>query len=201
MMQSPFAARAVRRSASALTAGAVALAAALLAAGCADGGLTDSSHRAGVDLDNPDKEQAKWVEDTPPPPPAYDLRRLIDIDAPGGSSVKVGIDPHTITINLKSGVVRYVVVARGTSAINAMYEGIRCSTGEFRTYARQVHGQPWNKAADSDWRSMSDQTGALVRHPLQLAQGGICDGPSITSTTDKMIRLLQAREMRPDLYQ
>jgi hypothetical protein len=178
-----------------------AVAAALLA-GCADG-ASGHSRRAGVDLGNPDQDQqSPWVEDSPPAPPAYNMGRLIEVATPPGTNVKVGIDPKTITINHASGVVRYVVVARGPAAVNAMYEGIRCSTGEFRVYARQVKGQPWEQASDSAWRSMDDQTGTgmLMRHPSQLAQGGICDGPAITATASQMAELLRSSNLRPDLY-
>jgi hypothetical protein len=108
------------------------------------------------------------------------MNRLIDIAMPPGFNVKMGIDPNTITVNFKTGVVRYVTVARGTSAINAMYEGIRCSTGEFRVYARQVKGQPWQPTTDSTWRNMNDPSGVMFRHPAVLAQSGVCDGPTIT---------------------
>jgi len=172
---------------------------ALLLTGCS-GDPTAPDRRAGVDLDNPDQDQTRWVEDTPPPPPAYDAGHLISITMPPSSSIKMGIDPKTITIDRVSGVVRYVVVARGPAAINAMYEGIRCSTDEFRVYARQVKGQPWEQADDSGWRSMSGQSGILVQHPLELAQGGICDGPTMTATVHQMEQLLRSSDLRPDLY-
>lgn len=180
---------------------AAALAMAGLLAGCASGS-SGSGRRAGVDLDNPDKDLAQPAEDPVPTAlPTYDIRRLIDIEMPSGSSVKVGIDPKTITINYTSGVVRYVVVARGLAAVNASYEGIRCSTGEFRVYARQVKGQPWARTSDSDWRSMDDhQGGVLVRHPLALAQSGLCDGPAIAATPSQMEKLLRSSDLRPDLY-
>jgi hypothetical protein len=184
------------------TALAAAFVTALLLTGCA-GNSSSSARRAGVDLDNPDQDLAPWVEDTAPPPPAYDVKRLIGLATPPGSNVRIGIDPKTIAVNLSSGVVRYVVVARGTAAVNAMYEGIHCASGEFRVYARQVQGQPWQPASDSAWRSMDEQAGtsALLRHPLQLAEGGICNGPTITATADQMAQLLRAGELRPDLYQ
>ena len=178
---------------------AAGLVAAVLLAGCA-GGSSGSARRAGGNLDNPDKDQTQWVEDTPPAPPAYDIKRLIDVAMPPGSNVRVGIDPKTITINLASGVVRYVVVARGPAAVNAMYEGIRCATGQFRVYARQVRGQRWEQSNDSVWHDMDDQTSTLSRHPQQLAQGGLCDGPAITATVEKMAQLLRSSELRPDLY-
>jgi len=179
---------------------AAALVMAALLAGCADG-LSGSEKRAGVDLDNPDKDLTPQVEDTAPAPPAYDIRRLIDVAVPPGSTVKVGIDPKTISIDYASGVVRYVVVARGPAAVNAMHEGIRCSTGEFRVYARQVQGQPWVRTSDSAWRNLNDrQGGVLVQHPLALAQGGLCDGPAITATPSQMENLLRSSELRPDVY-
>ena len=72
-----------------------------------------------------DLDRADWKEDAPPPPPAYSVQQLIEIEMPRSSTVEMGIDPETITLNHDTGVVRYVVVARGPSAVNATYEGIR----------------------------------------------------------------------------
>jgi hypothetical protein len=56
------------------------------------------------------------------------------------------------------GVVRYVIVARSaTGAVNALYEGIRCATGQVRTYARKnAAANPGHRFADGDWRSIRD---------------------------------------------
>ena len=133
---------------------------------------------------------ADWKEDAVPPPPAYRLSGLVDIDMPNGSSIKMGVDPKTITINQATGIVRYVVVARGPSAVNAAYEGIRCATGEFRVYARQVQGSEWVTNTDTEWKPMRGQSSVVVSHPLQLARGGMCNGSTLRQTPNDMVREL-----------
>lgn len=135
-----------------------------------------------------------WREDPVPPPPAYTTKasQLIDIDMPAGSSVKVGIDPATITINSATGIVRYVVVLRGPSAVNASYEGIRCATGEYKVYARQSEGNPWSPSGQSQWKSMFGQSGFGVSYPYRLAQHGLCFGPSVRLSVAEAVRDLRA---------
>lgn len=139
-----------------------------------------------------DLDRADWKEDSVPPPPAYSTGRLIDIEMPRGSTVRMGIDPDTISINHQSGIVRYVVVARGPSAVNANYEGIRCATGEYRVYARQVQGSAWSPSGENDWKSMRGQTSIMVQHPYQLARGGICLGTGVRQTVADMVRELRS---------
>lgn len=131
-----------------------------------------------------------WKESgVPQTPPAFDVRRLIPIDAPSGSSLKFGIDPETISIG-EDGVVRYVVVASSPQgATNALFEGIRCSTGEYRVYAR-YSGGGWLRAGDSDWQSVF--ANMRSRHPLRAAQAGICVGRAPNGPADVMVRSLRA---------
>lgn len=138
-----------------------------------------------------DLDRADWKEDTPPPPPEYSVNRLIEIDMPRTSNIRMGVDPDTIRVNVETGVVRYVVVARGPSAVNATYEGIRCATGEYRVYARQVQGSPWTPVPDSEWKSVRDQGGVLVRHPYQLARGGMCMGATVRTSVSEIVRELR----------
>lgn len=139
-----------------------------------------------------DLDRADWKEGEVPPPPAYAIRGLVDIEMPRTSSVKMGIDPSTITINQDTGIVRYVVVARGPSALNASYEGIRCATGEFRVYARQTQGNPWSNNEDDSWKSMRGQTGVMVQYPHWLARNGICIGTATRSNVADMVRELRS---------
>ena len=153
--------------------------AALLALAAAAGAQT-------VELD-----RADWKEDAPPPPPSYSLNHLIEIEMPRASAVKMGVDPATISVNVQTGIVRYVVVARGSSAVNATYEGIRCATGEYRVYARQVQGGPWTPSTESGWKPMMGQNKVMVRHPYQLARGGMCSGTTVRHSVAEMVRELK----------
>ena len=139
-----------------------------------------------------DLDRADWKEDTVPPPPVYSTSRLIDIEMPHSASVRMGIDPDTIRINHDTGIVRYVVVARGPSAVNATYEGIRCATGEYRVYARQVQGNPWTPSGEDDWKGMRGQTSVMVQHPFRLARDGICIGTGVRQTVADIVRELKS---------
>lgn len=139
-----------------------------------------------------DLDRADWQEDAVPPPPAYSTRNLVDVEMPRTATVKMGVDPGTIAVNHETGIVRYVVVARGPSAVNATYEGIRCSTGEFRIYARQVQGGEWSPSSEKEWRSMRGQTSVMVAHPMWLARNGLCVGTVPRQNVADMVRELKS---------
>ncbi|MDO5626191.1 MAG: CNP1-like family protein [Pseudomonadota bacterium] len=160
------------------------LGAGVLAATLAAASLPAFSQYANADL--PD-----WKEDAVPPPPAYSTRGLIELEMPRGASVKIGVDPKTITINHDTGIVRYVVVMRGPSAVNASYEGMRCATAEYRVYARQVQDGEWTVASDDEWKPMRGQGSVMVQYPLQLAREGVCIGPGTRQTVSEIERELR----------
>lgn len=129
-----------------------------------------------------------WSEGEVPPAPQWSEKNLIDADLPG-RSVRVGLDPATLTHDIKTGVVRYVAVARGVSAVNASYEGIRCSTGEWRVYARQIPGEDWQPASGG-WQAMLD---ARSPHAYWFAKTGICEeGRSPRREVREMVRRLKS---------
>lgn len=139
-----------------------------------------------------DLDRADWAEDDVPPPPAHSLKRLIPIELPRTSSIRMGVDPDTLQVNVQTGIVRYVVVAQGTSAVNASYEGIRCATGEYRVYARQVQGGDWVPSSNPHWKPMRGQSGVQVHHPFQLARDGLCIGTAVRQDVGEMVRELMS---------
>jgi hypothetical protein len=67
-----------------------------------------------------------WKEAEAPPPPALRTDGLIPLDVPR-SALRFCVDPASVAVG-SDGIVRYVVVATSSSgAVNAMYEGIRCT--------------------------------------------------------------------------
>ena len=126
-----------------------------------------SVHAQLVDAD-PD-----WKEAEAPAPPALRTEGLVPIDV-GSSVLRWGVDPASITIG-GDRVVRYVVVARGQGgAVNALYEGLRCGTGEVKLYARNS-GDKWVRAAGADWKPLHVND-ATTRHSLLIARNGVCIG-------------------------
>jgi len=120
-------------------------------------------------------EPLGWLEETTPLPPAYSQDKLIPIEMPPYVTLKVGIDPKTISVGATDGVVRYVVIMRNASgSLNVAYEGIQCPNAEVKTYARVNAAGNWVAMAQPPWKSIKDN--APSRHALAIAQQGACDG-------------------------
>lgn len=120
-------------------------------------------------------------------PPAYSASHLIELPAPSGASVRVGIDPETIEPDARAGVVSYVVILRGISAQVAQHEAIRCNGGQWRTLARQQPGEPW-RAAGGDWQDIYAHAPAYAR---TLARDGLCLGPALNADRHAIVRGLR----------
>ena len=140
-----------------------------------------STSMAQVFVEDPD-----WKEVDVPSAPAFNKDRLIPVAMPPYVTLRFGVDPATLTIT-NDGVVRYVMVARssensgtssGTSSgtLSAMYEGIRCVSGEFKTYARFNASGQWAPVNNPQWRPLNDNN--TSKHALALARQGACDGRS-----------------------
>lgn len=124
---------------------------------------------------------ADWKESEVPPPPAFSKDKLIPIDMPKYVSLRFGVDPATLIIT-PDGIVRYVVVAiNEAGTINAMHEGIRCATGEVKTYARYTSNGQWSSVPEPQWRSLEDNLPS--RHAMALARQGICEGRAATANS------------------
>lgn len=146
-------------------------------------GVATASAFAQLAADHPD-----WNEGEVPPPPAFDVKRLVTLDMPRPSALTIGIDPATLSIG-RDGIVRYVVVAASPSgAMNVMYEGIRCTTAQHRVYARYHGDSGWTPNSQTAWQSLHEPMRS--RHPLYLARAGVCTGAAPNSSVDRIVRSL-----------
>ena len=130
-----------------------------------------------------------WKEQEAPPPPALRTTGLIPLDVPG-SSLRFGIDPNSVAIGADR-VIRYVVVATSPSgAVNAMYEGLRCNTGEVRVFARHNPDSGWVPAANSLWQPV--HTVPNNRYSLLIARNGACVGHGPNDSAAQIVRDLRS---------
>lgn len=133
---------------------------------------------------NPD-----WKESPVPPAPEFDVKRMIAIDMPRMYDLSYGVDPKTLAIT-DDGVVRYVLIAKSTgpgAAVNAFYDGVRCATGESKTYAR-YSGDSWHPVENPEWRPL-EQT--KVRYTLALARQALCRSGAPRATAGEMVQALR----------
>ena len=127
-----------------------------------------------------------WKESDTPPPPSFDVNRLVPFEVSPNTALKWGFDPAVMKIT-GDGIVRYVVVAQSPSGVvNAMYEAIRCATGEWKSYARYNKDSGWTATTDSQWTSMYAYQPS--KHALRLAQQGVCTGSAPAISVADVIR-------------
>ncbi len=145
---------------------------------------------AGLGLAQSEKSPSdKNRESPPPPPPAFSTQGLLEIEVSRSSGLKYGVDPSTVSIG-PDGVVRYVVVATSASgASNVIYEGIRCTTAEYRVYARHNPSTGWTQVTSQAWRSLYATNQS--RHTLAIARGGACDAAAPRMTVTEIVRALR----------
>ena len=107
--------------------------------------------------------------------PASKAKAGLRLPAPTGivRAVRTG-QPDADTLRIDSdGVVRYAFVARSSSgALNVLFEGIRCQTGEVKLYAHWDKNTGWTPVAGGEWKALSFQ--GTTRRAMQMARGGIC---------------------------
>ena len=136
--------------------------------------------QAQVAPDDPD-----WKESEAPPAPTFSTDKLLPLAMPPYVSVKFGIDPATLAIS-PDGIVRYVVVTQnGSGTVNAMYEGIRCATGEVKTYARANDARTWSTVTEPTWRGLTDNLPS--KHAWVFAHQAACDGRATTANSTAAI--------------
>jgi hypothetical protein len=125
-----------------------------------------------------------WKELDAPPPPALRTDKLIALDIPR-TELRYGVDPASVTLGA-DGIVRYVVVARSAAgAVNGIYEGLRCNSGEARVYARHSGEGGWRPTTQSDWRPIHD---GAQRHSLWIARNGACMGHVANRSAPQIVR-------------
>lgn len=145
-------------------------------------GICLSAH---AQLVTPDPD---WKETEAPPPPSFNKDRALPIEMPSFMTLKFGVDPDTINVT-SDGIIRYVMVATSPSGtVNAMYEGIRCSTGQVRTYARFTSGG-WSESKDVEWRDWLSRMPS--HHAAAFARQGACEGRAAAGPREAIVRNLR----------
>lgn len=130
-----------------------------------------------------------WKEADVPAPPALRTGGLIPLELPR-SELRFGVDPASVSLG-KDGIVRYVVVAQSAGGtVNAMYEGLRCDSGEVKVYARHYPETGWKAVADPAWRPLHES--GAQRHSLLIARTGACLGHSANRSVQQIVRDLRS---------
>ncbi|MEY2683174.1 MAG: hypothetical protein RJA09_318 [Pseudomonadota bacterium] len=139
------------------------------------------------------KEPDNWQELEQAPPVGFNPQDVVPFEITVYSSLQFGVVPATVTLGT-DGVVRYVLVARSATAQTVLYEGLRCSTRQTKTYARWssdsgAAGGTWQTMAGADWRPVTE--GNASRPAWTLAKLAFCDGATPNGDARRMLRELR----------
>ena len=95
-------------------------------------------------------EREPWKEQPMELPPMPDGKHYVEVPLQiAGSDLEMFIDEPSLSIG-EDGVVRYALLLRSpTGSENLFYEGIRCSTREWRTYAYGDSAGGWSPVDES----------------------------------------------------
>lgn len=121
------------------------------------------------------EESTPWKEDNvkiPTYPQDSDLVEF-NVDAHGSTPFRYFIDTKSLTVGNVDQVVRYtIVIQSGSGARNVAFEGIRCNTAEYKTYAVGGTNSDFHSLNNSQWVAIkrSDQ----YRYRLDLREFYFC---------------------------
>jgi len=99
-----------------------------------------------------EQEKRAWREADAPLPPPPGTGELLPFFVSSASDLRFFIDAASLAPST-DGVVRYTLIVRSPlGAETVSYEGIRCSTGEVKTYAYGRADRSWSVRPGGAWR-------------------------------------------------
>jgi len=128
-----------------------------------------------AEQDNPFVEGPKWEEVELKLPPYPKDGNLLDLqmDDPDNKFTYY-LDEKSLSVSKKDYLVRYTMVIESRSGTrNIFYEGIRCSTEEYKTYAFGIGKGKFRARKKPEWKPI-EETG-YTRFRAQMMQYYFCE--------------------------
>ncbi len=148
-------------------------------------------------LSDPVSEEDRFVEKQVPMPAYPQVAALLRFPT-DRSMHAVLIDERTLAIG-EDGVVRYVLVVRSPSGAKSVsFEGLRCATGERRTYAygrKAGESGTWSAARNPDWTMIADR--GINRYYFEFWRDVFCDGKQVVMKREILENLKRGGRERP----
>lgn len=136
---------------------------------------------------------APWRELPTEIPARVNEKALVELPVDRrGSPFDYLVDTSALTRKADN-VVRYVVVVRSsTGARNILYEGLRCDTGEYKTYAFGDSAGRLRPVRTPRWRPVTAGDAFRFRHELLTVW--LCDGPLARRPAEAVRRIRHGAE-------
>ncbi len=97
------------------------------------------------------------------------------------------IDKQSVSVGDEDQVARYTVVIDSEDGVrNVFYEGIRCDTRQYKTYAFGSGAGPFQRMQDTGWHYIRSE--AAFRYRRDLLDYYVCDGPTVRFDPKQIVR-------------
>ncbi len=136
-----------------------------------------------------EKYVKKWKESKVPIPPYPDDRNLLPVPMNVTDTLKIYIDSRSLS-RAEDLVERYTLVVESPSgARSVFYDGMRCETRQYKTYAIGTADHRLDPVSDPQWRTIPRAEINAFRD--NLYRHYICDGHASARTPEEIVRLLK----------
>ena len=99
-----------------------------------------------------------WKESIPALPPATNATRFIAVEVSDMGESVLKVDPSTVSVGSDFVVRLALVVISSQGHANILYEGYRCDTSEYKSYAMRIgFDSGWTGFRNPQWRSVRRQ--------------------------------------------
>lgn len=146
-----------------------------------------------------EEEGVRWQEQEKPSPAYPQDADLIEIKPDGARG------PHQYRLDTKSlsaypdGVVTYTMIVQSQSgAQNILFEGIRCTTKEYKTYGVGTTQQQFQRVKETSWRRIFNKD--PIRHRIELFSYYLCDANQTPLPPKSIVERLRHPDRIPSPY-
>lgn len=145
--------------------------------------------------EDPDESKPAWQDSSsvtlPAAPQAVDL---LPFFVSATASQQFQVDAKSLFIT-SEGVVRYTLVGTSSSGVkNVSYEGIRCATFEYKTYAYGRADGSWSSARRDQWQRMLHNISN--RAQAALALDFFCQGKTVAGKVSEMLQKIRNEQVK-----
>jgi len=130
--------------------------------------------------------------------PDFDKLKKIRIDASQGR-LKYFIDPASLKIGMDNVVLATIVITSARGARNVLFDGYRCDTREYKTYAYGTSNNTFYEMVDPQWKKIMRTTGAAAQDfRRELVTVYFCDLMHTPLGREEILRLIEYPDFRND---
>lgn len=136
---------------------------------------------------NPNVEEYEWKEQESDLPPFPEDENLIEFQVTRpNAAFNYFIDTNSLNYSRSEGVVRYTVVIKSSrGAKNVAFEGIRCDTNEYKTYAFGNGKGQFTRPRRAEWKEISKND--YTRYRNDLSNFYFCNIHVLDPSVEKII--------------